>query len=64
MMSHKPDEPNPERFNLMKEGNKILDTQGLNSVQYKLVQIIKKPLYTKFLISYNETKIVNGTVIQ
>jgi hypothetical protein len=61
MLGHKQDEPNPKRFNLINEGVKMIDTQGLNSIEYKLVQIIKKPLYTKFLIYYNESKILNDT---
>jgi hypothetical protein len=61
MLGHKQDEPNPKRFNLINEGAKMIDTQGLNSIEYKLVQIIKRPLYTKFLIYYNESKILNNT---
>ena len=62
MLGHEPDEPNPERFNLLNEGTKKIDDQGLNTVEYKLIQIVKKPLYTKFLIYYNEFKIMNGTI--
>ena len=44
----------------MKEGTKKVDTHGLNTVQYKLVQTIKRKLYTKFVIYYNETKLKNN----
>ena len=45
----------------MKDGEKNVDIQGLNTVEYKLVNIIQRPLYTKFLVYYNQTDIQNGT---
>jgi hypothetical protein len=45
----------------MKNGEQNVDIQGLNTVKYKLVSITKRPLYTKFLVYYNQTEIQNGT---
>lgn len=50
MIPHKQEQKNPERMNLLKIGEFKIDTDGLNSVSYKVVKHEKRPLYTYFLV--------------
>ncbi len=43
---------------LLKHGKSKIDTEGLNSTKYKLINKILTPLYTKILVYYNQTEIL------
>ena len=43
---------------LLKHGKSKIDTEGLNSTKYKLIDKILTPLYTKILVYYNQTEIL------
>jgi hypothetical protein len=36
-----------------------MDYDGLNSLKYKLINIKKTLLFTKFFVNYNQTEIMN-----
>lgn len=36
-----------------------MDYDGLNSVKYKIIKIIRRKLYTKYLVYYNETELLH-----
>jgi len=59
MHKHKQDKPNPERVKILKNATRRFDKEGLNNVKYKLLEVEKTPLYTKFTVSYNQTEIMN-----
>ncbi|XP_058066569.1 beta-1,4-N-acetylgalactosaminyltransferase bre-4 [Anopheles bellator] len=46
MLSHKKEKANPKRYEKLVNGAKHFDSDGLNSMNYQLVNLIKKPLYT------------------
>lgn len=50
MLSHKKASANPERFNLLKNGSERYSTDGLNSLNYKLLDIQLKLLYTHITV--------------
>jgi hypothetical protein len=44
---------------LLKNGTtERYNTEGLNSVQYQLVETIVNPLYTKFIVYYDEEAVM------
>ncbi|XP_049546433.1 beta-1,4-galactosyltransferase 1-like [Anopheles darlingi] len=46
MLNHKKEKANPKRFEKLVNGPKRYDSDGLNSLHYQLLNLIKKPLYT------------------
>lgn len=46
MLSHKKEKANPKRYEKLITGTKRFDSDGLNSLHYKLVNLVRKPLYT------------------
>ncbi|XP_055589435.1 beta-1,4-N-acetylgalactosaminyltransferase bre-4-like [Uranotaenia lowii] len=46
MLSHKKEKANPKRYEKLVTGAKRYDSDGLNSLHYQLVNLIRKPLYT------------------
>ncbi|XP_040154275.1 beta-1,4-N-acetylgalactosaminyltransferase bre-4 [Anopheles arabiensis] len=46
MLSHKKEKANPKRYEKLVNGAKRFDSDGLNSLHYQLVNLIRKPLYT------------------
>ncbi|XP_035793358.1 beta-N-acetyl-D-glucosaminide beta-1,4-N-acetylglucosaminyl-transferase-like [Anopheles albimanus] len=46
MLNHKKEKANPKRFEKLVNGPKRYDSDGLNSLHYQLINLIKKPLYT------------------
>ncbi|XP_044253654.1 beta-1,4-galactosyltransferase 4 isoform X2 [Tribolium madens] len=50
MLTHKKDKPSPNRYDMLKQGPKRFDKDGLNSLDYKLIQSKKNLLYTWFLV--------------
>lgn len=43
---------------ILNETSDRIQYEGLNSVKYKIKKIIRKKLYTKYLVYYNETEIL------
>lgn len=50
MIFHNKAVPNPERFNLLKFGKERFDKDGLNSLNYKVLKLELKELYTRILV--------------
>lgn len=46
MLSHKKEKANPKRYEKLVTGAKRFDSDGLNSLHYKLINLIRKPLFT------------------
>lgn len=46
MLSHKKEKANPKRYEKLNTGSKRFDSDGLNSLHYQLINLIRKPLYT------------------
>ncbi|XP_058124231.1 beta-1,4-N-acetylgalactosaminyltransferase bre-4 [Anopheles ziemanni] len=46
MLNHKKEKANPKRYEKLVNGAKRYDSDGLNSLHYQLVNLIRKPLYT------------------
>ncbi|KAJ8923249.1 hypothetical protein NQ315_001805 [Exocentrus adspersus] len=51
MLTHKKDKPSPNRYDVLKQGQKRFDKDGLNSLKYRLVQKKFTLLYTWILVS-------------
>lgn len=43
-------DPNPQRFNLIAHTRQTMNSDGLNSLQYKVIRTEKFPLYTKITV--------------
>ena len=56
MLSHKKDQPSPERLDLLDSARKRFPTDGLNSLKYKLIDKQYRLLYTWMLVSFEEKK--------
>ncbi|XP_050392289.1 beta-1,4-N-acetylgalactosaminyltransferase bre-4 [Patella vulgata] len=54
MMSHAKEAPNPVRGTLLKDGQKRFKIDGLNSLQYEVLQITRRKLFTWILVNINE----------
>ncbi len=54
MLSHKHQEHNPNRFNLLNKTKENYKRDGLNSLNYKLNGIVKYSLFTHLLIDVKE----------
>ncbi|KAJ8956602.1 hypothetical protein NQ314_006688 [Rhamnusium bicolor] len=50
MLTHKKDKPSPNRYDVLKQGQKRFDKDGLNSLKYKLIQKKNNLLYTWILV--------------
>lgn len=50
MLSHTKAKPNPKRYEKLSNGLRRYETDGLNSVKYRLVDNKKFPLFTWFLV--------------
>lgn len=50
MLQHAKEPPSPDRNNLLKDGYLRFDTDGLNSLVYREINIDKRPLYTNVLV--------------
>lgn len=53
---------NPLRFKLLKESEKRIDKDGLNSLKYEVKKVYKSRLFTKIVVDYNEKEISKGFV--
>lgn len=61
MAKHSKDKPNPQRFKLLKSGKKRLNKDGITSLKYKVERLVKNPLYTHIMVSYNQTDIMGSS---
>ncbi|CAG9813386.1 unnamed protein product, partial [Phaedon cochleariae] len=64
MLTHKKDKPSPNRYDVLKQGQKLFDKDGLNSLKYKLVLRKLKLLYTWILVAFvsisqNASRVLN-----
>jgi hypothetical protein len=50
MLTHKKDKPSPNRYDVLKQGPKRFDKDGLNSLQYKIIRSKQNLLYTWLLV--------------
>ncbi|KAJ8968497.1 hypothetical protein NQ317_014669 [Molorchus minor] len=50
MLTHKKDKPSPNRYDILKKGQKRFNKDGLNSLKYDLLQKKQKLLYTWILV--------------
>nr|XP_023026982.1 beta-1,4-N-acetylgalactosaminyltransferase bre-4 [Leptinotarsa decemlineata] len=50
MLTHKKDKPSPNRYDVLKQGQKRFDLDGLNNLKYKLMMRKSKLLYTWILV--------------
>ena len=58
MITHKKDVPNPIRHKLLKSGTKRMSWDGLNSLRYEVLKVIKTNLFTRIVVFFNETEIM------
>lgn len=50
MLKHAKEKPNESRNSMLKYGYLRYDTDGLNSLEFKEVAVIPKPLFTHILV--------------
>jgi beta-1,4-galactosyltransferase 1 len=53
LLEHVPDFPNPERFEIAKNGESRFKTDGINSIVYKVLNEVPRKLYTWILVDLN-----------
>ncbi|XP_022238897.1 beta-1,4-N-acetylgalactosaminyltransferase bre-4-like isoform X2 [Limulus polyphemus] len=53
MLTHKKDNPNPDRYKKLYKGRTRYKTDGLNSLTYKRLDLILKKLYTWVVVEIN-----------
>ena len=58
MAKHAKDKPNPERFKLLKSSDKRIDQDGVSTVRYEINSVFKNALFTRIVVSYNETEML------
>ena len=59
MVKHNRDQAqNPERFKLLNVAKKRMKTEGLNSIEYKVVDVIYNKLFTKIMVTYDQSAIL------
>jgi hypothetical protein len=46
------------RFDLLNKGKERFDKDGITSLNYEVISIEKKKLYTRILVNYNEAEIM------
>lgn len=51
MLPHKKESPNPNRQELLRAGPMNVGTDGLSSLEYKMLRMDEFPLYTRFLVN-------------
>ncbi|XP_030754308.1 beta-1,4-N-acetylgalactosaminyltransferase bre-4 [Sitophilus oryzae] len=56
MLTHTKDKPNPNRYDILRKGQKMFDKDGLNNLSYELVRKKQKLLYTWILVKLNHPK--------
>lgn len=53
MLTHKKDKPNPNRYDLLRKGQKLFDKDGLSNLSYELIRRKENLLYTWILVKLN-----------
>ena len=51
------------RFNLLKTSDKRIDQDGVSSLKYEVISIIKTKLFTKIMVSYNQNEIQGNKTV-
>ncbi|XP_063829436.1 beta-1,4-N-acetylgalactosaminyltransferase bre-4-like [Ostrinia nubilalis] len=54
MLDHKKSSPNPKRYQLLSQTTKVFQKDGLTTLEYQLVEITLKHLYTHILVNIDE----------
>ncbi|XP_075980207.1 beta-1,4-N-acetylgalactosaminyltransferase bre-4-like [Anticarsia gemmatalis] len=54
MLNHKKSVPNPKRYNLLSQTNKVFLKDGLSTLEYELIQVVQHHLYTYILANIDE----------
>ncbi|KAL0871018.1 hypothetical protein ABMA27_004832 [Loxostege sticticalis] len=54
MLDHKKSSPNPKRYQLLSQTSKVFQKDGLSTLQYEVVEIIQKHLYTHVIVNIDE----------
>ncbi|XP_014357722.2 beta-1,4-N-acetylgalactosaminyltransferase bre-4-like [Papilio machaon] len=54
MLEHKPSVANPKRYQLLTQTSKILKSDGLSTLEYKLVKVTQHHLYTLIVANIDE----------
>ncbi|CAF0939723.1 unnamed protein product [Adineta steineri] len=57
MLRHKQDTPNSHRYSILGLSTPMRSVDGLSNVQYKIIEIERKKLFTLIRVTYNETLI-------
>jgi hypothetical protein len=55
--------PNPDRYKLLKSGGKRIDNDGISTLDYKIENVLRTRLFTKVIVSYDQKKILNSTLV-
>lgn len=58
MITHKKDTPNPERFRLLNKGVSRMKWDGLNSLKYRVVNVVRSKLFTRIVVDINEKEVM------
>ena len=58
MITHKKDTPNPERFRLLDKGVSRMKWDGLNSLKYRVVNVVRSKLFTRIVVDINEKEVM------
>ncbi|XP_066249908.1 beta-1,4-N-acetylgalactosaminyltransferase bre-4 [Euwallacea similis] len=56
MLTHKKDAPNPNRYDVLRKGQKLFDKDGLNSLKYDIVMKRENLLFTWILVKLSPPK--------
>lgn len=60
MVNHPRDQKiNPDRYKLLNKAKDRFKVEGINSMEYTIVDIFKFNLYTKILVTYDQNSILN-----
>ncbi|XP_052751214.1 beta-1,4-N-acetylgalactosaminyltransferase bre-4-like isoform X2 [Galleria mellonella] len=54
MLDHEKSKPNPKRMSLLQTTNLIFKKQGLSTLEYELVDIVHRHLYTHIIVNIDE----------
>ena len=58
MITHKKDTPNPDRFRNLREGVKRMGWDGLNSLKYRVVNVVRSKLFTRIVVAIDEKEVM------
>mgnify|MGYP001811165714 CR=1 FL=1 len=58
MASHVKDEPNPKRYDLLKNTESRMSSDGISSLKYKVREISKLKLFTRIEVFYDQDELM------